>query len=123
MRQFIINLVNALCVSGIGSHGEVQPKLNMIEQVRRYKKIGFDFVGFTSRQMRAHKCSVGEIDAYIPPIIIDWLQKDKVPCDEIHVGKLWCGNDRLYIEDRAIRPEGYFRLGYEDIFDLVKAAR
>jgi len=123
MKRLVIDLDNTLCVSGIGSYEEAQPKIDMIEQVRNYKRIGFEIVIFTSRQMRTHQCNVGKINAYTLPVIVDWLQKNNVPYDEIHVGKPWCGNDGFYVDDRAIRPDEFLQLSYEEILDLVKVAR
>ena len=123
MKRLVIDLDNTLCVSGIGSYEDAQPKLEMIEQVRHYKEIGFEIVIFTSRQMRTHQCNVGKINAHTLPVIVDWLQKNNVPYDEIHVGKPWCGNDGFYVDDRAIRPDEFLQLSYGEILDLVKAAK
>jgi capsule biosynthesis phosphatase len=123
MKRLVIDLDNTLCFDGAGSYGEAKPKLDIIDQVRHYKKIGFDIVIFTSRQMRTHQGSIGKINAYTLPVIIDWLQKFNVPYDEIHVGKPWCGNDGFYVDDRAIRPEEFLRLSYDEIMDVVKVSR
>ena len=70
--------------------------------------------------MRTHENSVGKINAFTLPIIIDWLKRHDIPYDEIHVGKPWCGSDGFYVDDRAIRPDEFVRLSLEEIHALIE---
>ena len=51
--------------------------------------------------------------------IVNWLNKHDVPFDEIHIGKPWCGDDGFYVDDKAIRPDEFARLSYEEIRKLI----
>lgn len=73
--------------------------------------------------MRTHNNSVGKINAFTLPVIIDWLKKHDVPYDEIHVGKPWCGHDGFYVDDRSIRPDEFNALGYDGVRALLGMAK
>jgi len=87
--------------------------------MRTYKDKGFEIIISTSRNMRAYKGSIGKINAYTLPIIIEWLDKHNVPYDEIIVGKPWCGTDGFYIDDRKIRSLEFLRYDYKEIINLI----
>lgn len=69
--------------------------------------------------MRSFGNSVGKINAFTLPVIIDWLARHDIPYDEIHVGKPWCGEDGFYVDDRAIRPDEFSALGYDEVRALL----
>ncbi|HAN2428273.1 TPA: capsular biosynthesis protein, partial [Escherichia coli] len=53
------------------------------------------------------------------PIIVEWLEKNNVPYDEIYVGKPWCGHEGFYVDDKAIRPNEFVNLSYNEIKKLT----
>lgn len=120
MKRLVFDLDNTLTVEGTGdSYLTVEPRLDMIELLKKYKNDGFEIIISTSRNMRTYNCSVGKITANTLPIIFEWLKKNEVPFDEIQVGKPWCGNDGFYIDDKAIRPSEFLSLSYLEIRELL----
>ena len=91
----------------------------VVERLREYKAMGFEIVINTSRNMRTFSSSVGRINAVTLPIIIEWLERNHIPFDEIHVGKPWCGTDGFYVDDMAIRPDEFAKYSYEKILTLL----
>ncbi len=69
--------------------------------------------------MRTYEGSIGKINARTLPIIMTWLEENNVPYDEIYVGKPWCGNQGFYVDDKAIRPDEFVQLSYEEIRNLI----
>ena len=53
------------------------------------------------------------------PNIIDWLNKNNVPYDEVYIGKPWCGFEGFYIDDKAVRPSEFLKLSYNEICELL----
>ena len=96
-----------------------RPRLDMIKRIKEYKKAGFTIIVSTARNMNSFKNSVGLINAITLPIVIEWLNSHQIPFDEIHVGKPWCGNEGFYVDDKAIRPEEFIKLRYEEILQLL----
>ncbi|MNP78068.1 hypothetical protein D3C76_1756090 [compost metagenome] len=65
--------------------------------------------------MRTHNGNIGKITAKTLPIVIDWLNQHSIPFDEIYIGKPWCGTDGFYVDDKAIRPDEFASMSYEEI--------
>lgn len=101
------------------SYEDKQPDMAVVERIREYKKLGFEIVVYSARNMRTYGNSVGKITAHTLPVIIEWLQRHNVPYDEIHIGKPWCGTEGFYVDDRAVRPSEFLSLTAEQISSLI----
>jgi len=97
------------------------PNLDMIKRICEYKSLGFEVIIMTARNMKTYQNSVGLINANTLPIIIAWLNQHQVPYDEIHVGKPWCGEEGFYVDDKAIRPDEFINLSYDEICQLISS--
>lgn len=85
-----------------------------------YQANGYWIILFTSRNMRTYDGNIGRILKNTAPILINWLDKNNIPYDELHFGKPWCGNDGFYVDDKAIRPREFAELSVEQIRDVIK---
>lgn len=110
-----MDLDETICSTLAGDYKNSIPKLDIIQKLKDYKNNGFEIVISTSRNMRTYEGNIGKITANTLPIIIEWLQKHDVPFDEIYVGKPWCGFEGFYVDDKAIRPDEFANLSYEEI--------
>lgn len=121
MQRLVIDLDGTLTIDEPGvPYADKRPDLGVVAQIREYRRQGFEIVIATSRNMRTFSGSVGKINAHTLPVIIGWLQKHDIPYDEIHVGKPWCGTDGFYVDDRALRPDEFRTMSYEDIRALLR---
>ncbi|MCG3885206.1 HAD-IIIC family phosphatase [Photobacterium leiognathi] len=119
MKKLIVDLDGTLTQANTSDYENVKPYLDVIEQLRTYKKNGFEIVISTARNMRTFNGNVGKINIHTLPTITKWLELHNVPYDEIIVGKPWCGHEGFYIDDRAIRPSEFVKLSLEEINDLI----
>lgn len=119
MKRLIFDLDDTLCRTVNGDYRNAEPILEVIQTLRDYHANGFSIVINTSRNMRTHQGNVGKINKNTLPIIIDWLERHQVPYDELYVGKPWCGFEGFYIDDKAIRPDEFVNLSYEEICALL----
>ena len=110
-----MDLDETICSTQHSDYSNSTPKTQVIEKLREFKALGFEIVISTSRNMRTHEGNIGKITAITLPIIIEWLNKHEVPFDEIYVGKPWCGHEGFYVDDKAIRPDEFAELSYEQI--------
>ena len=69
--------------------------------------------------MRTFNSNVGLINRNTMPIIINWLEKNNVPYDEIYVGKPWCGFEGFYVDDKSIRPSEFENFSYDEIITIL----
>ncbi|MFB1645184.1 HAD hydrolase family protein [Campylobacter molothri] len=121
MKTIIIDLDGTLTIDDDKvDYCDKNPNLALIETIREYKKMGFKITIFTSRNMRTFNNDVEKIKMHTLPIITSWLDKHKIPYDDIIVGKPWCGFDGFYVDDKAIRPSEFINLKYEEIKELLK---
>ena len=79
-----------------------KPNEVVIERLKEYRSLGFQIVISTARNMRTYSNNIGKINANTLPTLIKWLEKNKVPFDEIYVGKPWCGTEGFHIDDKAV---------------------
>lgn len=119
MKRLIIDLDDTICQTENGDYINAQPVYAVIEKIREYKKLGFEIAINTSRNMRTYQGNTGKIMANTLPIIIEWLDKNNVPYDEIYVGKPWCGFDGFYVDDKSIRPHEFVNLSYDEVKKLL----
>lgn len=120
MKRLIIDIDDTISQTKNSDYSNSLPHQSIIQKLREYKKNGFEIVLFSSRNMRTFEGNIGKINAHTLPILIDWLKKHDVPYDEIIMGKPWCGFEGFYVDDKAIRPDEFAKLSYEDILALVK---
>ena len=120
MKRLIMDLDNTITLTENGDYRNAKPIIPVIEKLREYKAKGFEIVISSSRNMRTYEGNVGKINVHTLPIIMDWLERHNVPYDEIYVGKTWCGHDGFYVDDRAVRPDEFALMSYDEIRKLTK---
>lgn len=120
MKKIIIDLDGTLTLD-IPQIDYKDKPLNkaVYHQLLKYKDMGFHITIFTSRNMNTYKGDLAKIQAQTLPSILEWLDKHKVPYDEVIIGKAWCGLEGFYIDDKAIRPSEFATLDYTQILELL----
>jgi capsule biosynthesis phosphatase len=91
----------------------------VIKRLREYRSMGFQIILLTARNMRTYDGNVGKINVHTLPILLDWLQENDVPYDEVIVGKPWCGKDGFYVDDKAVRPDEFVNMTYQEIREII----
>lgn len=104
------------------SYEDVAPIAPVVEQLRAYKEMGFHVILATARNMNTYSGNVGLITANTAKTLMAWLDKHDVPYDELYVGKPWGGKGGFYVDDKAIRPDEFLSLDYDQVLDLVGGA-
>lgn len=121
MKKLIIDIDMTL-TKGKGPIGYEDAIVNeeLVAKLRGYKKQVFTIVLNTSRNMNSYNNNIGLINKNTLPIIINWLDENNIPYDEIYVGKPWCGHEGFYVDDKAIRPSEFINKTYEEIVELLR---
>ncbi len=101
-------------------YSKLKPNLKIVNKIKEYKNKGFYIILYTSRNMRTYKSNLGKINAKTAKIILEWLEKNQIPFDEIYFGKPWCGFKGFYVDDRAVKPSEFISKNYEEIIELLK---
>jgi capsule biosynthesis phosphatase len=119
MKRIIFDLDNTICKTFDGNYSDAIPVIEIVNKIRSLKKEGYEISIYTSRNMRTYESNLGKIAANTIPIIIDWLKKHEIPCDELFIGKPWCGDDGFYVDDRAIRPSEFLKYSNSEIMEIL----
>lgn len=119
MKNLVIDLDGTLTIDDNSSYSDKPVNIQVVAQLRKYKEMGFKITIYTSRNMKTFSGNVGKINVETLPIILEWLDINNIPYDEVIVGKPWCGTDGFYVDDRAIRPNEFTTLSYDEIKDLL----
>lgn len=120
MKKIVIDLDGTLTIDDPSvPYEKKEPRSDVVKTLRSYKENGFEIIIATARNMRTHNGNIGKITAKTLPIVIDWLNQHSIPFDEIYIGKPWCGTDGFYVDDKAIRPDEFARMSYEEICTTV----
>lgn len=101
------------------SYATVIVRESLKQRLINLKLEGYWIILYTSRNMRSHGGNIGAIMKHTAPTLINWLVDNKIPYDELHFGKPWCGHDGFYIDDRAIRPREFIDNTIEELQALV----
>ena len=121
MKNLIIDLDGTITIDNKDKdYFEKDVNIKVVKKLYEYQKLGFKIVIFTARNMNTHKGDLKKISKYTLPVIQEWLTSNKIPHDEIIVGKPWCGFDGFYVDDKSIRPDEFSNLSYEHIKKLIK---
>jgi len=119
MKKLIVDIDNTICETVNGDYENSTIKQSVLLKLIEYKNKGFEIILFTSRNMRTYKNNIGKINLYTIPVIVEWINNNNIPCDELHVGKPWCGLEGFYIDDKSIRPSEFISKDYEEIKKLI----
>jgi capsule biosynthesis phosphatase len=101
------------------SYADLSPRHDVVAALRQYRAVGFHIILATSRNMNTYDGNIGLITANTAKMLLQWLDKHDIPYDELHMGKPWGGRGGFYVDDKAIRPDEFLRLSYEEILALV----
>lgn len=121
-RCIVIDVDGTLCQhrkSPDENYEDLLPVAEVVDVLRRYREEGFYVILSTSRNMNTHNGNVGLITAKTAKLLMDWLDRHQIPYDELHVGKPWPGHGGFYVDDRAIRPDEFVNLSYDQILEIV----
>ena len=119
-KKIIVDIDDTLTIhcSSI-EYSSKKPKIEIIERLKEYKIKGYEIILYSARNMKTFEGDVSKINKHTLPILLKWLEENKVEFDGIIMGKPWCGNMGFYIDDKAIRPDEFVNMSEEEIHKLV----
>jgi len=120
--RLVVDIDGVLCKTKGKSHdyANLKPNIQVLEKLREYKRKGFYIILYTSRNMNTYNNNLGKINVHTAKIIFEWLDKYRIPYDEIYFGKPWCGFKGFYVDDKAIKPSEFLSKTYEELIELLE---
>lgn len=120
MKRLIIDIDDTISFNLDGDYSEARINNAILSKISYYKGLGFDIVLFSARNMRTYNGNIGKINANTLPVLINWLNKNNIPYDEIFLGKPWCGFEGFYVDDKAVRPAEFVKYSYEELLEIME---
>ncbi len=123
--SFVIDVDGTLCPikKQEERYEDLVPYMDIVEKMRYYKENGAKIILFTSRNMNSYRGNLGKINKETAPILLKWLEKWKIPYDEIIYGKPWPGHKGFYVDDRTVRPNEFLNFSVSELDDICKKSR
>ncbi len=123
--SFVFDIDGTICPlkKSDEKYEELIPYPEIVAKIREYKDDGARIVLFTSRNMNTYKGNLGLINKYTARALTEWLEKWKIPYDEIIFGKPWPGPKGFYVDDRSIRPNEFLGLTVTELNELCEVSR
>ncbi len=98
---------------------DLVPYPEIIDKLREYQERGYTILLYTARNMKTHKGNLGRINMHTAPLLLKWIEKWNIPCDEIMFGKPWPQKKGFYIDDRAVRPDEFLKYSEDEIHQML----
>lgn len=123
--SFVFDIDGTLCPikKKEEAYQELVPFPEMVEKLREYKEGGARIILFTARNMNSYGGNIGLINANTAKVLLEWLDKWKIPYDEIIYGKPWPGHHGFYVDDRTVRPDEFLKYSVEELDEICKNSR
>lgn len=114
---YVMDVDGTLCpIKRADEHYEdLVPYPEMVKKLQQVKKQGAKIVIYTSRNMNTYRGNLGAINMHTAPVMLEWLKKWDIPCDEIVFGKVWPGHRGFYVDDRAVRPDEFLKYDADEL--------
>lgn len=111
-KTFVFDLDGTICEEKEkGTHYSyfeaVLPKKDVVEKMRKLSDEGHKIIISTARHMGSTGGNVGIVNAHVAELTFRWLNKHKVPYDEVFFGKP-LGD--YYVDDKNISIEQFLNI-------------
>lgn len=123
--SFVFDIDGTLCpIKGENEdYSDLHPYPEMVKKIKYYRENGARIILYTSRNMNSYNGNLGLINKYTAVVLLEWLDKWKIPYDEIIYGKVWPGHKGFYVDDRTVRPDEFLRSSLEDLEKICAESR
>ncbi|MCC6105160.1 capsular biosynthesis protein [Acetobacter sp.] len=102
---------------------DVAPEPQIVARLQKMHAEGWRIVLSSSRGMRSNDGNLGQINKIVGPVVLEWLERHKIPFDEIYFGKPWPGKEGFYIDDRSVRPREFIENDLAGVEALIARDR
>jgi len=120
-KVIVIDVDDTLCETSANvPYSKRGVKKDVVKKLCEYKEKGFYIIIQTGRRQRSMDSNIGRINKDMLPELKHWLDENSIPYDEIYVNKPWNGYKGFYVDDKAIRPDEFVALTYDEVKKKLK---
>lgn len=109
--RLCIDIDGTICEkrNNTSSYEGLSPIEGAIQTLNSFRRQGHYIILYTARNMETHNSNLGKVIKSQGKILLDWLEENEVPYDEIYFGK---PSADVYIDDKAIKFESWKNLKF-----------
>lgn len=121
----VIDIDGTLCPikKNYESYTSIIPFKEIVNKLIELRSLGWYIILHSARGMASKDGNIGKINAEVLPDLLNWLKKNKIPYDEIHVAKPWPGNKGFYVDDRSVRPKEFLNMTFDQLEEICSNDR
>lgn len=108
--RIVFDLDDTICRTRNRDYVNAEPLADVVDNIRKAKAMGHYIIIHTARGMLSCNGSVEKAEAKNRKTIEDWLDKNRVPYDEIFFGKPYAD---LYVDDKAVNLTEWCKTGVQ----------
>jgi len=98
------------------NYEDVEPMVGAVETIQALKKDGWYIVISTARNMRTYEHNIGAVNAKQTAVMVNWLNKWRIPFDEIWVKP----HVEIFFDDKAVEFKDWSRFNSDLSDKLVR---
>lgn len=87
----------------------------VVETLRAYHQRGWYIILCTARQERTYEGNIGLRTKHTLPVLLDWLERQQIPYDELRIEKPWHGFAGFAVDDTTVPPSVFVNTSAERI--------
>ena len=107
-KTLVVDIDKTICESPpANDYSKCKPIETFCSKLREENNKGTYIILYTSRNVRTFKGNIGLINKYTNTILIEWLNNNDIPFDEIYFNKPWGYGDLNYIDDKFLSIEEF----------------
>ena len=107
-RTLVVDIDKTICESPIKKdYSKCKPINKLCSKLREENNKGTYIILYTSRNVRTFKGNLGLINKYTSVVLLEWLNNNNIPYDEIYFNKPWGFGDLNYIDDKFLSIEAF----------------
>lgn len=108
MTTYVVDIDGTLCLSEPGcDYSKCEPINDVINSVNKCYDNGDNIILLTARGMRSYNKDIEQINKYVKPVLVEWLNKHNVKYDQLIMGKPWGEGGVFYVDDKCLTPEQF----------------
>ena len=107
MKRVIYDVDNTLTLNSSGTSYDQKSSSPLLSPADLDAIAPEEICYFTARNMLSLGEDLSKIQAEMVPVLRKWLAKNQLPDGPIYIGKPYCGEQGIYVDDRAVNLNGH----------------
>tara|TARA_B100000886_G_scaffold302245_1_gene232205 strand:- start:302 stop:1408 length:1107 start_codon:yes stop_codon:yes gene_type:complete len=107
-KTLVVDIDDTICTKlKSENYIDAKPVLAICNKLIEESSKGTYIILFTARNMRTFRGNLGLINKFTANDLLKWLERYKIPFDELYYGKPWGSGELYYLDDKSLSLEEF----------------